>query len=293
MREWVKQASVQEWVKQLDRILRGEATSLPALREQTIEVPAGGLSLVVTALGVVYGICMGFYAVFGSHGPRFEQMLASTVKVPALFFLTLVVTLPSLYVFNALVGSRLTVLAVLRLLIASLAVNLAVLASLGPIVAFFSVSATSYPFMVLLNVVVFALSGVLGLTFLLQTLHRMSIAPHEVGSEPLSLDETPEDPPERNDTEQTDARELVEGELIEAELVEDPGALDRIGDHMLGKHVKTVFACWIVVFGLVGAQMGWVLRPFIGDPGQDFEWFRARGSNFFEAVLRALHDLIF
>jgi hypothetical protein len=22
--------------------------------------------------------------------------------------------------------------------------------------------------------------------------------------------------------------------------------------------------CWVVVFGLVGAQMGWVLRPFIG-----------------------------
>ena len=41
---------------------------------------------------------------------------------------------------------------------------------------------TSYPFMVLFNVVVFAVSGGLGLTFLLQTLHRLSVA----GSRPPS-----------------------------------------------------------------------------------------------------------
>ena len=28
----------------------------------------------------------------------------------------------------------------------------------------------------------------------------------------------------------------------------------------------------MVVFGLVGAQMGWVLRPFIGNPNQPFQW---------------------
>jgi hypothetical protein len=38
----------------------------------------------------------------------FMQIPASMLKVPALFLLTLIVTLPSLYVFNALVGSRLT-----------------------------------------------------------------------------------------------------------------------------------------------------------------------------------------
>ncbi len=47
---------------------------------------------------------------------------------------------------------------------------------LGPIVAFFSLSTTSHPFMVLLNVVVFAVSGILGLAFLVQTLHRLSVA---------------------------------------------------------------------------------------------------------------------
>jgi len=49
----------------------------------------------------------------------------------------------------------------------------------------------------------------------------------------------------------------------------------------------------MVVFGLVGAQLGWVLRPFIGAPGSDFEWFRDRQSNFFEAFLRSLGSLFF
>ena len=79
------------------------------------------------------------------------QLVATAVKVPALFYLTLFVTFPSLYVFNALVGSRLTLLSVLRLLVASLAVNLAVLASLGPIVLFFSLTTKSYPFIQLVE----------------------------------------------------------------------------------------------------------------------------------------------
>ena len=54
---------------------------------------------------------------------------------------------------------------------------------------------------------------------------------------------------------------------------------------MLGKHVKTVFKLWVIVFALVGAQMGWVLRPFIGNPNLPFTWFRGRESNFFQAVL--------
>ena len=56
-------------------------------------------------------------------------------------------------------------------------------------------------------------------------------------------------------------------------------------------HVKTVFRLWVVVFGLVGAQMGWVLRPFIGNPNLPFTWFRPRESNFFVAVLQAFSNL--
>ena len=46
-----------------------------------------------------------------------------------------------------------------------------------------------------------------------------------------------------------------------------------------------------VVFGLVGAQMGWVLRPFVGNPSLPFTWFRGRESNFFQAVLHTISSL--
>jgi hypothetical protein len=250
---------------------------------------------------------MGAYALFAPSGPLWQQSVASAVKVPALFLLTLLVTFPSLYVFNALVGSQLGVLAVLRLLVASLGVNLAVLASLGPIVAFFAVSTTSYAFMVLLNVVAFSAAGGLGLLFLLQTLHRLSVASEKaalarlpplatrIAAEPLPL----EQPSPELASEASPAETL----LSEATPLEPPshiappsnvalGALDELDGHVLGRHVKTVFGCWIFLFGLVGAQLGWLLRPFIGDPEQPFTWFRPRASNFFEAVWGVVQTLL-
>ena len=68
------------------------------------------------------GACIGTFALFSARTAGAIRLLASMIKVPALFFLTLLVTLPSLYVFNASVGSRLTVGAVVRLLVATLGV---------------------------------------------------------------------------------------------------------------------------------------------------------------------------
>ena len=132
--------------------------------------------------------------------------------------------------------------------------------------AFFSITTSSYPFMGLLNVLFFAVAGALGLTFLLQTLHRLTIA-YQAMVEP--------EPPSAAD-----------------QTHDSVGALDRLEGHLLGHNVKTVFYCWITAFGLVGAQMSWVLRPFIGDPAQPCEWFRPRHSHFFEAVWLALRHLI-
>jgi len=269
-----------KWIKQLDRILRGEATRLPALRQGTIDVEARHLAVVLVVLGMLYGLCMGLFSVIASGGKDYRQMLACTIKVPLLFFLTLLVTFPSLYVFNALVGSRLLIRSVLRLLVASLGVMLAVLASFGTIVAFFSVSTKSYHFMVLLNVLVFAVSGFLGLAFLLQTLHRLTISEEGESQPPAPV---PADEP-------------AEGSLPDrAEPSPDPapqGALDAIEGRVLGHHVKTVFRIWVILFGLVGAQMGWILRPFIGNPSSAFAFFRPRTSNFFEAVFNSLGSVL-
>src|SRR5438105_3752313 len=220
-------------LRHLDRILRGDATRVSALRPGSIDLPVGSVSLVGVALGVIYGLCMGTYALSNHGSNALMQMTATMVKVPLLFFLTLLVTFPSLYVFNALVGSRLTVSSVLRLLIAALGVMLAVLASLGTIVAFFSVSTSSYSFMILLNVVVFAISGFLGLMFLLQTLHRLSIA--QEAELPIQSDSAT--PPPLPD-------------------LPEPSAIGRVDERALGPHVRVAFRMWMIVFSLVGAQMG-------------------------------------
>jgi hypothetical protein len=252
------------WFDELDLLLRGELTRVSSLRRGGLEISPRRLSVTIIVLSIFYGMCMGCFAVFREQGASLLQLVASMVKVPLLFYLTLLVTLPSLYVFNSLVGSRLTLGTVIRLLVASLGVMVAVLASLGPIVAFFSVSTTSYPFMKLFNVAVFTVAGVLGLMFLLQTLHRLSVA-DTLSPQPTAADA--------------------------GETAEPSGALDPLENRVLSKHVRTIFRAWVIVFALVGAQMAWVLRPFVGNPAMPFTWFRGRESNFFQAVLQTFVSL--
>jgi hypothetical protein len=296
------------WLQSLDRILRGETTRPHALRQQTIQIPMAGLSLLIVALALAYGFCMGMFPGCREVDPSYWRWLACTVKIPALFFLTLCVTFPSLYVVNALVGSRLRLPAVLQLLIAALAVNLAVLASAGPIVAFFSFSTANTQFMVLLNVLVFAIAGLLGMKFLLQTLHRLSMippppatGPSTTAQPPLPADEAIVLPDDAGPTapaaagpspQQFTSKYVTWRDSGEGVGSEEPSALDSLEGHVLGRHTKTVFWCWTLIFGVVGSQMAWVLRPYFGNPGEHFVWFAPRSSNFFEGVWHAIQQLL-
>jgi len=278
------------WLQSLDRILRGEATRPQALRQQSIQIPLAGMSLMILLLAITYGFCMGMFPGCREDDPSRLRWLACTLKIPALFFLTLCVTFPSLYVVNALVGSRLRLPALLHLLIAALAVNLAVLASIGPIVGFFSFSTSNTPFMLLLNVLVFAVSGVLGMKFLLQTLHRLSMIPLAPTPDLVqSSDHIGEGDETRAQVAATVNEPAPEALLVE--IQDEPSALDTLEGHVLGRHVKTVFWCWTLIFGVVGAQMAWVLRPYFGNPGETFVWFAPRSSNFFEGVWQAFWQL--
>lgn len=282
---------IRDWLFHLDRILRGEATRPVHVRDAEITIPVLGITATVVALAIIYGFCMAVFAMV--HGFESNQLFRSTqqtvatmTKVPLLFLLTLGITFPSLYVFNALVGSRLKMFQVLKLLVASLAVNLSVLASMGPIIAFFSVSTPNYKFIVLLNVIVFAVAGFLGLSFLIQTLNRLT--PKTAQKKTHSFQKS-----EKFASQQvavSESRPVMEVNTS-PNAPENEGPLDSREGIVLGKQEKTVFACWIVVFGFVGAQMGWVLRPFIGSPGMEFSWLRPRDSNFFEAVLNVLFNL--
>jgi hypothetical protein len=149
----------------------------------------------------------------------------------------------------------------LRLVVYALGVLLAVLAAFGPIVAFFSLTTTSYPFVVLLNVAVFAAAGAFGLSFLHRTLQRLAAVRHAPPAEP-------------------------EGVVVLPESGERRPVVARPVPR-----VSPVFYAWMILFGVVGAQMGWVLRPFIGSPDAPFTWFRPREASFVEGVARSLRSL--
>ncbi len=290
-----------QWFKQLDGILRGDATRLPALQEGKISFPIAGLTIVTIVLGVIYGLCMGSFTMIRTYGHAYMQLIASGIKLPMLFFLTLAVTFPSLYVFNALIGSRLSMISVFRLLIASLGVMLAVLASLGPIVVFFAVSTNAYPFMVVLNVATSTVAGILGLAFLLRTLHRLVVVQEQKEYQKIGLEPTRSvnsHTPQDNNLASPSSPPSSDrgGDSIPAppheknSSAKPTAAIDLIG-YITHHKAKRVFQIWTMVFALVGAQMSWVLRPFIGNPDLDFTWFRERESNFFLAVLETIGNL--
>ena len=54
-----------------------------------------------------------------------------------------------------------------------------------------------------------------------------------------------------------------------------------------------VLWAWIVVYGFVGTQMAWTLRPFFGAPGLPFQIFRDLGGNFYVNVLRSIGEILF
>jgi hypothetical protein len=53
-----------------------------------------------------------------------------------------------------------------------------------------------------------------------------------------------------------------------------------------------VVLLWVVMYALVGSQMAWTLRPFIGAPSMRFEAFRQLGGNFYSDVLASLGEML-
>jgi hypothetical protein len=45
---------------------------------------------------------------------------------------------------------------------------------------------------------------------------------------------------------------------------------------------------WILLFGFVGTQVAWTLRPFFGDPDSRFALFREISGTFYTDILRTI-----
>jgi hypothetical protein len=269
--------SIGALLRPLDRLLRGDWRMDQPEGAGAHEGALSGLRLRLfvpwaLTLGALYGFFVGWFALFGGRTDALLHVLAVMLKVPLLFLCTLLVTFPSLYVFGALLGSRLSFSAMLRLLVATIVVNLTIAASLGPILGFFTLSTTSYGFMVLLNVALMGLAGLVSTGFLMRALVRLSssqalraygepVRAPEPGGAPMSATAAPWPPP-----------------IPRAPAPEPSG-------------VPPIFIVWILTYGVVGAQMGWILRPFIGAPGAPFELFRARSGSVLSGLSGAVQSL--
>ncbi len=261
----------------LDRLLRGGFTDPDSLGGSGVSIPIKTLVKMALAFGMVYGVMMGLFAVFNweAKGDAIKQLVSTSIKVPLLYLLTLLVTFPSLYVVSALARTRLGAADTGRLLLIAMAVNLALLASLGPITAFFTVSTDSYPFMILLNVLFFSIAGLVGLAFLRRAIGNLLTSDEE-------SEARLETPPLAESGSEAQSAMDAAPPMRSRETSGDSAAI----------RTKRLLGTWCILFGVVGCQMGWILRPFIGDPRLPFEVFRERSSNFFSAVIDSLAALL-
>lgn len=120
---------------------------------------------------------VAFFALYGAvmgSTHSLWQTLSSAVKLPLLFLATLVVCAPTLYFFNLIFGSNQSLAQNFTLILAAITVTAVLLLSFAPIVLFFLLTTSGYQFFKLLNVGVFTVAGLVGVTFLSQGMRIVS-----------------------------------------------------------------------------------------------------------------------
>ena len=182
-------------------------------------------------------VLLGFYGLLMGLFGGWVQGLASMIKLPLLFLATLGICLPSFYIFNLVLGSKLKFGQLVVLLLYAVCLTAVICASLAPVAFFFMICSSGYHFMVLLHVAIMALAGLVGLKGVVKGLQFLS---------------------------------------------------EKTGM----KGTENIFRVWLFLYAIVGAQMSWILRPFIGAPNMPFQIFRPIGGNFFTAILKTLWQLL-
>ena len=119
----------------------------------------------MTASSIIY---LALYGIVMGISNSWQMAIMSAVKLPALFLVTLLICLPTLYFFNLLYGSQLTFAQAAALMLAAVTVTAALTLAFASIVLFFWLTVPDYEFFVLLNVCVLAITAWWGLSFLRQ-----------------------------------------------------------------------------------------------------------------------------
>ncbi len=250
------------------------------------------------------GVALAVYgAVLGSFHSVL-MALTSAVKLPLLFLVTLAICLPTLYLFNLVFGARLSIRQSLALVMVALTVTSMLAVAFAPISLFFRITAPDYSFFKLLNVVILGLSALVGLRFLtggMRVLNEHGLLAPKVVELPAAATPVPAE-------EKVPVAAGAQGQAVTAaagngvkpatNLTIPPGfAAQPVRPGARTPHQQatpptmTLMYIWIFLFGFVGTQLAWTLRPFFGSPGMDFSLYRNINGNFYGEILRTLGSL--
>ncbi|KYC35099.1 actin-binding WH2 domain-containing protein [Scytonema hofmannii PCC 7110] len=143
-------------------LLRERQAFLEDIR-QGVRLPNKIISLLVCSslFLAIYGGIIGAY-----HS--WMQALSSAIKLPALYLITLLICLPTLFFSNIIFGSKRTFSQHFALVLTAVSVTSVLLFSFAPITLFFLITTNNYQFLILLNVIIFALTGFIGISSLYQ-----------------------------------------------------------------------------------------------------------------------------
>jgi hypothetical protein len=244
----------------------------------------------------VYGIVLG-----ASNSAL--QAISSFVKLPLLFLATLAICLPTLYLFNLVFGARLQMAQALALIMVAITVISVLTLAFAPISLFFLVTAHNYQFFKLLNVAILVLTALVGLRFL--TAGMASLNAYQAEREALAA---PAAPPVTPVALPAPAPDAVEGNGAVPAVEGAPAAVATLvaAPPLPGPSVReapapvrspqstsmTLLYIWILLFGFVGTQLAWTLRPFFGDPGHPFALFRHIDGTFYADILQTISRLL-
>ncbi|MCL1470885.1 actin-binding WH2 domain-containing protein [Argonema antarcticum] len=217
----------------LINLLRDRQTFLEEIR-QGVRLQSKIIALLVCSslFFAIYGAIIGLY-----HSV--PQSLSAAVKLPCLYLLTLLICLPTLYIFNIFFGSRRSLTQHFIIVLTAASVISALLLGFAPVTLFFLITTDNYQFFKLLNVAIFILTGVIGVNFLYKGM-----------------------------------------QLISEEDTEGQGTRTKI------------LQFWLVLYGFVGSQLGWVIRPIFGNPQQQFVLFREMQGNIYLDITKAISEVL-
>jgi hypothetical protein len=124
------------------------------------------LSSKIISLLVCSSLFLAMYGgIIGAYH-SWMQALSSAIKLPALYLITLLICLPTLFFANIIFGSKRTFPQYFALVLTAIAVTSVLLFSFAPITLFFLITTNNYQFLILLNVIIFSLTGFIGISSL-------------------------------------------------------------------------------------------------------------------------------